>query len=215
MDFATGVMGWLRILRRFDDGGRAPTRESELARQTIADRITAMSIQHALLTSLLEKPSTGYQLARRFDRSIGHFWQASHQQIYRELRRMAAAGWVEVEAKGDDGSRKRKVYHVLPEGREELVRWAAEPGSSGASNEALMVKIRAEAVLGPIGVRYELERLINWHEQRLASYRAIEARDFPVPEMTRAQHLQHRVLLKGISAEEDWLQWARETLPLL
>ncbi len=174
-----------------------------------------MSIQHALLTSLLEKPSTGYQLARRFDRSIGHFWQASHQQIYRELRRMAAAGWVEIEEKGENGSRKRKVYHVLPMGRDELVRWAGEPGSSGHSNEALMVKIRAEAVLGPIGVRQELIRLIASHEERLANYRAIEERDFSSPDLSRAQKLQHRVLLKGISAEEDWLNWARETLPLL
>lgn len=174
-----------------------------------------MSIQHALLTSLLEKPSTGYQLAHRFDRSIGHFWQATHQQIYRELRRMAAAGWLEMEEKGDDGTRKRKVYHVLPEGRDELVRWASEPGSSGESNEALMVKIRAEAVLGPIGVHREMERLIGWHEQRLESYQAIEARDFSGDNLSRGQQLQHRVLLKGISSEEDWLRWARNTLPLL
>lgn len=186
-----------------------------LASRSVVDRITVMSIQHALLTSLLEKPSTGFQLARRFDRSIGHFWQATHQQIYRELRRMAASGWVEVEEKGDDGSRKRKVYHVLPDGRDELVRWASEPGSSGESNEALMVKIRAEAVLGPIGVHRELERMIGWHEERLARYREIEARDFSGPDLTRAQRLQHRVLLKGISAEEDWLEWARDTLPLL
>ncbi|MGM0570982.1 PadR family transcriptional regulator [Marinobacter sp.] len=174
-----------------------------------------MSIQHALLTSLLEKPSTGYQLARRFDRSIGHFWQATHQQIYRELRRMADSGWVEVEEKGDDGSRKRKVYHVLAAGREELQRWVAEPGSSGESNEALMVKLRAEAVLGPIGVRQELERLIRWHEDRLATYQAIEARDFATDNPTRGQRLQHQVLRKGISAEEDWLNWARETLGVL
>ncbi|MFW5823703.1 MAG: PadR family transcriptional regulator [Marinobacter sp.] len=174
-----------------------------------------MSIQYALLTSLLEKPSTGYQLARRFDRSIGYFWQATHQQIYRELRRMAASGWVEAEEKGENGGRKRKVYHVLPEGRSELERWTSEPGSSGESNEALMVKLRAEAVLGPIGVRNELERLIRWHEDRLATYRAIEQKDFSATGMTRGQRLQHRVLLKGISAEEDWLQWARGTLPLL
>lgn len=174
-----------------------------------------MSIQHALLTSLLEKPSTGYQLARRFDRSIGYFWQATHQQIYRELRRMAASGWLEVDEKGEDGGRKRKVYHVLPAGREELRRWVAEPGSSGESNEALMVKLRAEAVMGPLGVRQELERLIRWHEERLAIYRAIESRDFSQPTKTRAQGLQHQVLRKGISAEEDWLDWARETLELL
>jgi len=40
-----------------------------------------MSIQHALLTSLLEKPSSGYELARRFDKSMGYFWSATHQQI--------------------------------------------------------------------------------------------------------------------------------------
>ena len=70
-------------------------------------------------------------------------------------------------------------------------------------------------MLGPIGVRHELERLMGWHEERLAGYRAIEARDFAGSELSRGQRLQHRVLLKGISAEEDWLRWARETLPML
>ena len=30
-----------------------------------------MSLSHVLLTSLIEKPSTGIELARRFDRSMG------------------------------------------------------------------------------------------------------------------------------------------------
>ena len=33
----------------------------------------AMSLPHVLLTSLLELPSTGFELARRFDRSMGFF----------------------------------------------------------------------------------------------------------------------------------------------
>lgn len=47
-----------------------------------------MSLSHVLLTSLIEKPSTGIELARRFDRSMGFFWNATHQQIYRELNAM-------------------------------------------------------------------------------------------------------------------------------
>ena len=43
--------------------------------------ITEMSLAHVLLTSLIEKPSTGIELARRFDRSMGFFWNATHQQI--------------------------------------------------------------------------------------------------------------------------------------
>ncbi len=47
-----------------------------------------MSLPHVLLTSLLERPNTGFELARRFDRSMGFFWNATHQQIYRELNNM-------------------------------------------------------------------------------------------------------------------------------
>ena len=54
-----------------------------------------MSLPHALLTALTEHPGSGSDLAGRFDRSIGYFWQATHQQIYRELARLEAAGWIE------------------------------------------------------------------------------------------------------------------------
>ena len=148
-----------------------------------------MSIQHALLTSLLEKPSTGYQLARRFDRSIGHFWQATHQQIYRELRRMATSGWVEVEEKGEEGGRQSKMYHVLPAGQQELERWVSVPGSSGESNEALMVKLRAEAVLGPLGVRDELLRLIEGNTAAVMTesrQQALQEASFPPPDALAA-----------------------------
>src|SRR5690606_2138604 len=64
-----------------------------------------MSIQHALLTSLLERPSSGYGLANRFDHSMGYFWHASHQQIYRELGRMAQHGWLAVEEQESGGGR--------------------------------------------------------------------------------------------------------------
>ncbi|MCW2867763.1 MAG: PadR family transcriptional regulator, partial [Marmoricola sp.] len=59
-----------------------------------------MALEHALLVALSERPGTGIELARRFDRTIGFFWQATHQQIYRTLRRMEADGWVRAEATG-------------------------------------------------------------------------------------------------------------------
>ncbi|NEE29541.1 PadR family transcriptional regulator, partial [Streptomyces sp. SID7982] len=62
-----------------------------------------MALDHAILVSLLERPGSGYELARRFERSIGHFWTATHQQIYRVLGRMVADGLLlvrEVEQQG-------------------------------------------------------------------------------------------------------------------
>ncbi len=65
-----------------------------------------MSLAHVLLTSLLEKPSTGFELARRFDRSMGFFWNATHQQIYRELNGMLKKGWISTIEEQAANSRK-------------------------------------------------------------------------------------------------------------
>lgn len=174
-----------------------------------------MSIQHALLTSLLEKPSTGYDLASRFDRSIGYFWQATHQQIYRELRRMAASGWVVAEEEGGEGRRKRKTYQVLAAGIDELKRWGSEPCRSTEGHRELLVKLRAEAVLGPLGALEELQRLMAEHEEKLATFLQIEQRDFSGSALSVAQQLQYQVLRMGIVSEESWLDWAKGTLPVL
>ncbi|AIG05307.1 PadR family transcriptional regulator [Pseudomonas fluorescens] len=174
-----------------------------------------MSIQHALLTSLLEKPSTGYELANRFDRSIGYFWQATHQQIYRELGRMVTAGWVVAQDGPEADKRRKKIYQVLPAGREALQRWAGEPQESGDQSQALLVKLRAEAVIGPLGLGEEVLRLIKQHQAMLETYRQIEQRDFSATSLTRAQRLQYQVLRRGIMIEESWLAWADELLPLI
>lgn len=174
-----------------------------------------MSIQHALLTSLLEKPSTGYELANRFDRSIGYFWQATHQQIYRELGRMVTVGWLMAQDCPEADKRRKKIYQVLPAGREELLRWAGEPQESGDQSQALLIKLRAEAVIGPLGLREEVLHLVKQHQAMLETYRQIEQRDFSSASLTRAQRLQYVVLRRGIMLEESWLAWADELLPLI
>ncbi len=77
-----------------------------------ADRVVPMALEHALLVSLSERPASGLDLTRRFDRSIGFFWSATHQQIYRVLARMEAAGWVSREDVAQSGRPDKKVYAV-------------------------------------------------------------------------------------------------------
>ena len=174
-----------------------------------------MSIQHALLTSLLEKPSTGYDLARRFDKSIGYFWHASHQQIYRELGRMAEAGWIEASDDNEAGKRRRRLYRVLAPGVAELARWVSTPETDADPARALLIKLRAEAVIGPHGLDRELGQLMDEHRARLATYLEIEQRDFADGEMSTSRKLQHAVLRAGIVSEQSWLAWAGEVLPVL
>ena len=107
-----------------------------------------MSLPHALLTALIERPCSGSDLAQRFDRSIGYFWQATHQQIYRELARLEQAGWIEALPVESGRGRKRK-YRALPSGHDELARWVAEAPAALSIRDELMVRLRGAHVRTP------------------------------------------------------------------
>ena len=170
-----------------------------------------MSLAHAVLTSLIEKSSSGYDLARRFDKSIGYFWHASHQQIYRELARMETAGWIASSVPPDAGKTRKREYRVLAAGRTELARWARESSPTMDLRDELMVKLRADAALDEVDLRDELRRHIALHQDKLAQYRAIEQRDFAnVEALSRHGHIQHMILKKGILYEENSIAWNQE-----
>jgi len=175
-----------------------------------------MSLAHAVLTSLLEKPSSGYDLARRFDKSIGYFWHATHQQIYRELARMEGAGWIASSVPADAGKTRKKEYRILVAGREELARWAEQPSAPMDLRDEFMVKLRADAVLSEIDLRPELARHLQLHREKLAHYQTIEMRDFPVGRtLSRHAQIQHMILKKGILYEQGSIAWAQEMLGVL
>ena len=175
-----------------------------------------MSLSHALMTSLLEKSSSGYDLARRFDKSIGFFWHATHQQIYRELARMEAAGWINSEAAPDGGKTRKRIYKVLPDGQTELARWVKEPTPPPDLRDELMVRLRADAVVGPLGLEDEIARRMAHHQVKLQAYRAIEQRDFHADKpLSREAQIQHLILKTGIMYEASWLNWSKEALAVL
>ncbi|MBC3871004.1 PadR family transcriptional regulator [Undibacterium oligocarboniphilum] len=173
-----------------------------------------MSLQHALLTSIVEKPCSGYDLARRFDKSIGYFWHATHQQIYRELARMEQQGWVS-SSEVEGGRAGKKRFDILPAGRAELQRWAAESAAPMRLRDDMLVRLRADAAVGPLGLTRELERRLALHEQELQTYRAIEQRDFNHRPLSREAEIHYLILKAGISFEEGRVQWTREALAIL
>lgn len=79
------------------------------------------------MVSLAERPGTGYEIAQQFDRSIGHFWSATHQQVYRTLKKLHADGLVDFEPVVQDGRPDKKVYQLSGLGRERLATWVSTP----------------------------------------------------------------------------------------
>ncbi|GAA3915585.1 PadR family transcriptional regulator [Streptomyces lacrimifluminis] len=171
-----------------------------------------MSLPHAILTALLEKPSSGLELTRRFDKSIGYFWSATHQQIYRELGKLEAEGHIRALPAEQPTRGQKKSYEVLPAGRAELARWTASSQDPKPYRDTMLLRLRASAVVGTEGIEADLRRHLALHQQQLAEYQDIEERDFPPGAASPQGRLQHLVLRAGIDLETFWTQWLTHAL---
>ncbi|MFJ9820709.1 PadR family transcriptional regulator [Streptomyces sp. NPDC101151] len=171
-----------------------------------------MSLPHAILTALLEKPSSGLELTRRFDRSIGYFWSATHQQIYRELAKLEAEGYIRTLPPEQPARGQKKSYEVLPAGRAELARWTAASQDPKPQRDILLLRLRAAAVVGTAGLESDLRRHLELHQRQLAEYEKIERRDFPPDRDAPQDRLRHLVLRAGIDLETFWTQWLTHAL---
>lgn len=178
-----------------------------------------MALDHAILVSLLEQPGSGYELARRFERSIGYFWTATHQQIYRVLKRMESDGLLDVREVPQEGRPDKKEYSVAGPGRAALSLWLHEPIEPESLRHDLAVKIRGAAFDDPAALVREVERHRQVHGERLAHYLAGELRDFTGPEapvpLDTGQELQHVVLRGGIAYERMTVAWLDDVLATL
>jgi DNA-binding PadR family transcriptional regulator len=181
-----------------------------------------VALPHAILVSLCEQSASGYELARRFDRSIGYFWAATHQQIYRTLRSMEDDGWVRVTPVVQQGRPDKKVYSVSDAGLAEMARWIAEPlsgrGSSVADNRTrdIAIKVRGAAYGDVDAVRAQVAALRAERAELLDTYRGFEKRQFPDPTALSGSALhQYLVLRGGIRAEESAIDWLDEVAAAL
>lgn len=171
-----------------------------------------MSLSHVLLTSLLERPSSGFELARRFDKSMGFFWKATHQQIYRELGAMQSKAWISVVDNEKDTGRK-KTYQVELAGRIELTEWLNKQGQPAQLREELMVRLRVEAQLGQNTLLPELERHLILHQNQLKLYQIIFDKDFAHSnDQDRKLYIHKMILQLGIELEQGWINWLERVI---
>ena len=175
-----------------------------------------MALEHAILVSLAERASTGYDLARRFDRSIGQFWTATHQQVYKVLARMEGNGWVAATRVAQEGRPDKKVYDLTDAGRAELADWIALPADPEATRSDLAVKIRGASYGDPAAVAGEVRRHRAMHAQRLEFYLTNEKREFPDPSALTGHRLHQWLVLRGgISLERGMIDWFDEVIAAL
>ncbi|WP_027014600.1 PadR family transcriptional regulator [Comamonas composti] len=171
-----------------------------------------MSLAYAILTALTEEPSTGAELLKRFDKSIGYFWNCTHQQIYRELKQLESKGLVTSETSAQKSS--SFVYRIEPKGRAELKQWIEDDKNHSVIRDPFLVKVRALSNFDELCPERIIREKKQHHEEKLRTYEQIGKRSFPDP-LNRSQLIKKMVLDAGIRREKAYIEWCEECLQIL
>lgn len=137
----------------------------------------------ATLKSNKRKAITGYDLTKIINDLKLFMWQASHQQVYRELGKLEASGLVTHTVVPQVGKPDRKEYQLTKQGHEQLARLSQDAHSLPPIRDKLAAHIVAAKTQS-----FELT------EQLLTDY-----------EEKREAHIEEMKNKKSSTYARDWL----------
>jgi DNA-binding PadR family transcriptional regulator len=124
---------------------------------------------HTLLGLLsFGRELSGYEL-KRWSENLRFFWAApAMSQVYREVERLTAGGYVEQRLVVRDGTRETKVYRITPAGRRALRAWLAKDPEPPVLKHPVALRVFFGHLLEPDELRRAVEAHRDWCQRMLA-----------------------------------------------
>jgi DNA-binding PadR family transcriptional regulator len=174
--------------------------------------IRPVALADAILACLTERPMTGYELAKTFDSSIGFFWKADHQQIYRELSKLRERGHIQGREVVQTGKPNKLVYTLTAEGNAAFRHWAARPSTPASIKDDLLIRLYALDNVDIEPLRTDLMARQEHHRDRYERYERILKKRFPDGTAAPADMGKLLGLRIGLKYERMVAEWCEEAI---
>ena len=99
-----------------------------------------MSLKHIML-GMLHEPHSGYDLKKRFDKSLRSFWRAELSQIYPTLQKMEQDGLLSSQSSESEIGPTRRIYKRSTKGRDALKTWLQDGPTLGTEKIAYLAQV--------------------------------------------------------------------------
>ncbi|WP_432170081.1 PadR family transcriptional regulator [Streptomyces sp. 1222.5] len=169
-----------------------------------------MSLRHALLGLLSERPASGYDLLKTFETSLANVWPATQSQIYTELTRLAGSGLITVAAEGPRG---RKEYRITDEGMAELRHWLTEVAPQRNTRSDILLRVFFLGVLRPDQAHAYLTELIAMSEEGHERLRQLhDSIDWDDDNLSVYGRIALEYGLRFNAMRREWAEWAADQI---
>lgn len=168
---------------------------------------------YAILGLLTWGEMSGYDLRKRIEGSIAHFFfKPAKSQIYGELRRLVVEGFATERQVTQDSRPDKRLYAVTPEGHLALRRWL-DGSDTGPEvfRSPLCLKVFLGAQMDRETLAAQVKEALQQAEESLAAFEDSEREIAGRPEF----FYPNFVLRRGIAHERATIRWAAEVLQAL
>ncbi len=172
------------------------------------------TLGYAILGLLSRETLSGYDLTRRMGEQVGYFWSARHSQVYPELARLEAEGYVTHSVVEQRERPDKKVYEITGTGLAALREWVTEPARPRPTRDELVLKAYSVWLADPAEAARLFREAASRHEGQLERYEEIEgwmkrewAEDLGRPGSPR--FASYATLRRGLGYEREYAAWCR------
>lgn len=174
------------------------------------------TLGYAILSILIGKPCSGYELAS----SLASIWPAKHSQIYPQLSRMAEQGFVVFQMIQQNGKPNKKVYSVTEQGQELLISWLNEEPSDPVVRDEFLIKKNSIWLSDQENAERLLHNRIEQLNNKIASQ---EKQIFTIQQdieddeeyIASEQIGRYMLINRGLRLQKEELEWCKWALNLV
>ena len=174
-----------------------------------------MSLPHALLGLLMDRPMTGYDLKLMFDKELNSFWPAQMSQIYRELGTLEAKEWVDSKIEVQESRPDRKVYTVTAAGKQIFSEWMNRFPQSLLSpcRDEFALRVFLAGRSSRDEMKFQMRRFIREKQSEIATYTMLE-RNYETMAKKNSDYAMYRrmTMRRSNIVAEALVLWAEDCL---
>lgn len=171
--------------------------------------------KYAIMGILSMGSMTGYEIKKKFEKSLCNFWNESYGQIYPILKNLAEQRLATRSIKKQTGRPDRHIYALTDKGRKALREWMIQPvGHQIGRHEILLKLFFGQKIALADNIR-QVEHFRKLQSQELKEIKTTE-------EQLKAEHKDNPNLIYwlmtiryGQYVNRAYLRWSDETLAVL
>jgi PadR family transcriptional regulator, regulatory protein AphA len=122
-----------------------------------------MSLNHAILGIVSQRPLTGYDLKKIMQDSAYMPWSGNNNQIYKALVELMESGYLTNEVRHQDSAPSKKIYTITEQGLVELKRWTLTEPEPPEFRKIFLIRLACSEQLSD----KELAELLSSYEEEL------------------------------------------------